>query len=407
MSVAEILEETDLVVADAAAEAAVLQLARPRRELFARINETVSAAYAALGKDDRPVKVGQTPAQALDAAFDLVVGAITRPSVVSSAARARCIPLLNELQILRVELAELRATRMLERQDAVRFALSRLRNVADAGKMLDLVPAELCRCDFSRAWLSRLEGSSWKLASCHVSANSRLESALHTACAGSEPLSPGSHEAEMVRRRTAILVEAPDRDVEPKITAVFAPKSYVAAPILVDSRVIGFLHADAGRQMGEEDRQTIALFAEAVGHVIQRVVLLERFEGLRRSVRRITHSIGDLVDDTCWAAVDMTPAQRVAVAGQPAAPAPRSAVPSGGGRESRLASLLTAREIEVLRLMASGETNGGIAGQLVISEGTVKSHVKHILRKLHASNRAQAVSRYLSILHAGNGNRST
>jgi DNA-binding NarL/FixJ family response regulator len=66
-------------------------------------------------------------------------------------------------------------------------------------------------------------------------------------------------------------------------------------------------------------------------------------------------------------------------------------------RESRLSALLTPREREVLQLMLAGETNSNIADQLVISEGTVKSHVKHILRKLHVSNRAEAVSRYLHL----------
>ena len=55
-----------------------------------------------------------------------------------------------------------------------------------------------------------------------------------------------------------------------------------------------------------------------------------------------------------------------------------------------------AREIEVIELVSSGATNGQIASALVISESTVKSHVKHILRKLGASNRAEAVSLHLS-----------
>jgi DNA-binding NarL/FixJ family response regulator len=50
--------------------------------------------------------------------------------------------------------------------------------------------------------------------------------------------------------------------------------------------------------------------------------------------------------------------------------------------------------------MAAGETNVGIAAKLVISEGTVKSHVKHILRKLRAVNRAEAVARFMRVVHA-------
>jgi DNA-binding NarL/FixJ family response regulator len=66
--------------------------------------------------------------------------------------------------------------------------------------------------------------------------------------------------------------------------------------------------------------------------------------------------------------------------------------------ESRLDVLLTRREREVLELITSGATNIRIAEQLVISEGTVKSHVKHILRKLHVGNRAEAVARYLQLV---------
>jgi DNA-binding NarL/FixJ family response regulator len=55
---------------------------------------------------------------------------------------------------------------------------------------------------------------------------------------------------------------------------------------------------------------------------------------------------------------------------------------------------LTRRELEVLRMLAEGETNAGIARRLIVSEDTVKTHVKHILRKLGVRNRSQAVSRY-------------
>ncbi|HJS93947.1 MAG TPA: helix-turn-helix transcriptional regulator, partial [Solirubrobacteraceae bacterium] len=58
------------------------------------------------------------------------------------------------------------------------------------------------------------------------------------------------------------------------------------------------------------------------------------------------------------------------------------------------AEALTARELDVLRLLARGQTNLEIAHALVVREGTVKYHVKNILRKLGATSRADAVSRY-------------
>jgi DNA-binding NarL/FixJ family response regulator len=65
--------------------------------------------------------------------------------------------------------------------------------------------------------------------------------------------------------------------------------------------------------------------------------------------------------------------------------------------EDGLATHLTTREIDVLRLMADGKTNGDIARQLFVSQGTVKFHVKNILRKMQASNRADAGARYLRL----------
>lgn len=54
---------------------------------------------------------------------------------------------------------------------------------------------------------------------------------------------------------------------------------------------------------------------------------------------------------------------------------------------------LTARENEVLELIATGARDREIADQLVVTESTVKKHVQNILRKLHARNRAEAVAR--------------
>jgi DNA-binding NarL/FixJ family response regulator len=72
-----------------------------------------------------------------------------------------------------------------------------------------------------------------------------------------------------------------------------------------------------------------------------------------------------------------------------------SATPVQGNSsiEAPLLLPLTVREDEVLKLLARGLTNKEIAGQLVVTERTVKFHVSAILRKLGAANRTEAVSK--------------
>ena len=58
----------------------------------------------------------------------------------------------------------------------------------------------------------------------------------------------------------------------------------------------------------------------------------------------------------------------------------------------RVAEELTAREVEVLRLMARGQRNKQLAAQLKISEHTAKFHVSSVLAKLGARTRTEAVT---------------
>jgi LuxR family maltose regulon positive regulatory protein len=66
---------------------------------------------------------------------------------------------------------------------------------------------------------------------------------------------------------------------------------------------------------------------------------------------------------------------------------------AGGARNQPLVGAMSERELEILRLMAEGLSNREIAERLVITVGTAKSHVHHILEKLGTESRMQAAAK--------------
>ena len=72
-------------------------------------------------------------------------------------------------------------------------------------------------------------------------------------------------------------------------------------------------------------------------------------------------------------------------------PAPAATAPATPPRGGDVASMLTERECEVLRLVATGMSNAEIADRLFISPATAKTHVAHLLTKLDARDRVQLV----------------
>jgi LuxR family transcriptional regulator, maltose regulon positive regulatory protein len=64
-----------------------------------------------------------------------------------------------------------------------------------------------------------------------------------------------------------------------------------------------------------------------------------------------------------------------------------------GNRSQPLVEAMSERELEILRLLANGLSNREIAERLVITVGTAKSHVHHILEKLGTESRMQAAAK--------------
>ena len=125
-----------------------------------------------------------------------------------------------------------------------------------------------------------------------------------------------------------------------------------------------------------------ALAIQALGDPTRRSI----FERLRRGPR----AVGELARELPVSRPAVSQHLRALkdgglVVSQPAGPAP------GPGTERKLPDGLTAREAEVLRLLASGLSNAEIAGCLFLSNATVKTHINRIFAKTGARDRAQAV----------------
>jgi DNA-binding CsgD family transcriptional regulator len=198
------------------------------------------------------------------------------------------------------------------------------------------------------------------------------------------PLTDTAPEAQILsRRRPSLVYDTSNAPVyRPLIVAAGQSRSYVVAPLILGSEVIGFLHTDhhpLPRRVDESDRDVLWAFADGFSHIHERAVLLERLRAQRESVRELFFGAVDRIDELCESGVESARMAEDIDTGP------------GVGRGSGAVEL-TEREAEVFALMATGATNQAIADRLVITEGTVKSHVKHILRKYGAINRAQAIA---------------
>ena len=282
--------------------------------------------------------------------------------------------------------------------DRIRESITVLYECETPEQLIEAVPGELCRaCGFTRALVSRVRGSFWVPEVYEAVPGGDPEEDVFRAWLEETeiPLEHMLLETELVRRRMPALVT--DTANNPRtfrdIIVRGRTAAYVVAPIIPDGRAIGFLHADRYGQDHEvtlEDRDAIWTFAEHFGFIYHRSVLVERLAAQRAQLQEAFAEAERRFEELRDAQIELGRTEPRSPEVAPTALFVRS--------ESRIDALLTRREREVLDLITSGATNVRIAEQLVISEGTVKSHVKHILRKLHVGNRAEAVARYLQML---------
>jgi DNA-binding CsgD family transcriptional regulator len=283
--------------------------------------------------------------------------------------------------------------------EAVNEAISRLREITSPATILGHAPRELGLCSqLDRAVVSLLrDGLLVAEAAWFRDDAVGAVKALETLAAAPPRLEHPLIETDVLRRRRATIVA--DAQVHPRVHRPTARTmgwhTYLAAPLVVRGEVIGVIHADAGaseRALDVLDGDILWTFSKGLAEVYETASLRRSLRRQRSEMRRFVDWFGARSNELSDASMDLAPEQEE----PPGLPGRAEVLSAGSHPDDRIVfeDLLTRRELEVLRLLVRGQPNREIAAELVISQPTVKFHVTNILRKLHVSNRAEAVARY-------------
>lgn len=277
------------------------------------------------------------------------------------------LSLAAELRALQCALVEDGYRRRGERLRHVDAAVTRLGELADEGAVVRQAPAALAvSAGLDHVLIVRAEGDRLAVAASSAEGAEGVAPLELAAQRLAYPLV----EAEAARGGGAVVrtsAEARRGAGAVRLRDGAAPHGLVVVPFELEGGLGGFVHgcrAEARGPLDELDAEAVTRFARGFADAFERVALRRR---LARAGERIRATVEDLE----------------------ALLAPPAAGPAA------TSSGLTARERAIIELVAQGRANSTVAAALTISEGTVKYHMKSILRKLDARTRTEAVYRYL------------
>ncbi len=284
---------------------------------------------------------------------------------------------VRELRQVHRELVERDLVRRADALEEVQQAVEELAEFGSAAAILERAAENLGRnSSFERILVSQVDGdrlvphSFWARSGSPAAATDRIREVTVTL---RYPLA----EAEVMRRGGAAVVVAADGPRSPaELRELLGWRSYVVAPIRLRARPIGLLHAEPARG-DEPDREAAEIYASGLAAAFERAVLRDTVQHHRTELRAAAAEIGDHLS------APATVPELAALEEEPES------------RRSREQEKLTRRESEILKMLGRGQTSAAIATSLLISESTVKFHVKNILLKLGATSRADAVARHL------------
>ncbi|MCZ1074416.1 MULTISPECIES: helix-turn-helix transcriptional regulator [Rhodococcus] len=277
-------------------------------------------------------------------------------------------------------------------------ALQHAMRTIDAGadQIARTVTQELCtNLGYAKAMFSVVRGSIWSpiALAVHPELTGDFHPLLEAIDGREISLREAPREAELVRRRRPYAVEAADtyRHTYRPLIDLSRPAGYIAVPVVVGSRVVAMIHVDRQSDgLSDTDVHIVGALAAMCASSKERADLRQqihaRNEHVEAEIQRLTRAIRHL---------EQAPVTMPELGTRELSRSDVAALESGS-RDPGVprAQSLTTREREVLTLLATGATNAAISRRLCISDGTVKSHVQRIFKKLGVSTRAEVAALY-------------
>lgn len=362
---------------------------RRRSQLDALVRAAAVRARALMGAADGPATGDDADAVDIAATLSWQLVEHLREGRPTRRETRAIGELVGELQEIALELHEHRMNDHARRIAEVEASLAHLESVPTTADLLDRVCRELVvRGGFGRVLLSRVVDGDWTPWVAHFS--DEMPSWDDTWLGTRIPLGDMVLEAQLLTEHRPELVTDTSAPGIHQIVRDGLSSSYVVAPVRPVGTVVGFLHADhhpSARRVDRTDRDVLWAFAEGFGHIYERTSALEGIRRQRAGLRGVMADVDAAMQRLSEAELQL--ATQAGTRLRAATPAASTAALTQDKLEE-----LTAREREVLDLIVAGAKNATIAQRLLITEGTVKSHVKHILRKLGVANRSQVVALY-------------
>jgi DNA-binding CsgD family transcriptional regulator len=243
-------------------------------------------------------------------------------------------------------------------------------------------------CGFSRALVLSIEDERLNASLLAALPDASSDALRRRVLADPIRLAPGSAEAELIRHAEGGRLGTGQ---PPSLLAdALGLEQFALGTVMPEDRVLALLVLDRSEPpVCDDDRAAVQLFALLLALSVERLFLRARMKELSGELRHLTASALAVMHEALESPVTLPRDYGAGPVFPATFPAPYTS--------DQLRELFTARELQIAAQMIAGRSNREIAAELHLSPETVKGYVARVLRKLGASNRVDAVSRYLRL----------